>query len=431
MKLLIAALLAQCVFAQSGEHWVSTWATSPQQPRAFPAPRPPAPPTAGATTPAPPTPPAPPRPVAITSFHNQTLRMIAHTSIGGRRVRIELSNVFGSTPLAIGAAHIAVRDKDSAIVAPSDRALLFGGRPTCWIPPGATEISDAVNLDLPAASDLAVSIYVPEDATADTMHAVGLHTTYISKEGDTTAAPAIADATTTQSFYFLTNVDVAAPPDSAAIVTFGDSITDGAVSTPNTDRSWPSFLARRLAASGGSNIAVLNQGISGNRLLRDGAGVNALARFDRDVLVQPGVKWLMILEGINDIGLGLRSGAAASDAVTSDDLIGALKQLVERAHAHGIRVIGCTLTPFEGAAYYSEAGEMARAAVNQWIRSPGAFDAVVDFDAATRDPEHPRQFRQGFNNGDHLHPNDAGYQAMADAIDLSVFGLKPITTAAK
>jgi lysophospholipase L1-like esterase len=357
--------------------------------------------------------------------------MIAHTSIGGRRVRIELSNVFGSTPLAIGAAHIAVRDKDSAIVAASDRALLFGGRPTCWIPPGATEISDAVNLDLPAASDLAVSIYVPEDATADTMHAVGLHTTYISKEGDTTAAPAIADATTTQSFYFLTNVDVAAPPDSAAIVTFGDSITDGAVSTPNTDRSWPSFLARRLAASGGSNIAVLNQGISGNRLLRDGAGVNALARFDRDVLVQPGVKWLMILEGINDIGLGLRSGAAASDAVTSDDLIGALKQLVERAHAHGIRVIGCTLTPFEGAAYYSEAGEMARAAVNQWIRSPGAFDAVVDFDAATRDPEHPRQFRQGFNNGDHLHPNDAGYQAMADAIDLSVFGLKPITTAAK
>jgi lysophospholipase L1-like esterase len=431
MKLLIAALLAQCVFAQSGEHWVSTWATSPQQPRAFPTPRPPAPPTAGATTPAPPTPPAPPRPVAITSFHNQTLRMIAHTSIGGRRVRIELSNVFGSTPLAIGAAHIAVRDKDSAIVAASDRALLFGGRPTCWIPPGATEISDAVNLDVPAASDLAVSIYVPEDAMADTMHAVGLHTTYISKEGDTTAAPAIADATTTQSFYFLTNVDVAAPPDSAAIVTFGDSITDGAVSTPNTDRSWPSFLARRLAASGGSNIAVLNQGISGNRLLRDGAGVNALARFDRDVLVQPGVKWLMILEGINDIGLGLRSGAAASDAVTSDDLIGALKQLVERAHAHGIRVIGCTLTPFEGAAYYSEAGEMARAAVNQWIRSPGAFDAVVDFDAATRDPEHPRQFRQGFNNGDHLHPNDAGYQAMADAIDLSVFGLKPITTAAK
>ena len=179
----------------------------------------------------------------------------------------------------------------------------------------------------------------------------------------------MADATTTQSFYFLTNVDVLAPPDAAAIVTFGDSITDGAVSTPNTDQSWPSFLARRLAASGGANIAVLNQGISGNRLLRDGAGVSALARFDRDVLAQPGAKWLMILEGINDIGLGLRAGAPESDAVSADDLIAALKQLIERAHEHGIKVIGGTLTPFEGAAYYSESGETVREAVNQWIRS--------------------------------------------------------------
>ena len=432
MKLLIVALasLGQ-IFAQTAstpEHWVGTWATSPLQPRAFPAPRPPAPPAAGATTP---TPPTPPRRFTIASFHNQTLRMIAHTSIGGRRVRIELSNAFGSAPLVIGAAHLAMRDKESGVVPASDRPLLFGGQPSCWIPPGATEISDAVNLDVPAASDLAVSIYLPENATADTMHSVGLHTTYISKEGDATAAPAIADATTTQSFYFLTNVDVLAPADAAAIVAFGDSITDGAVSTPDTDRSWPSFLARRLAASGGANIAVLNQGISGNRLLRDGAGVNALARFDRDVLAQPGVKWLMILEGINDIGLGSRSGAAASDAVSADDLIAALKQLIERAHEHGIKAIGCTLTPFEGAAYYSELGETTREAVNQWIRSAGAFDAVVDFDAATRDPEHPKQFRAGFNNGDHLHPNDSGYRAMADAIDLSIFGLRLAATAAK
>jgi lysophospholipase L1-like esterase len=423
MKLLIAALLAQCLFAQPPEHWVSTWATSPQQPRPFPAPRP-------ATTPAAATP-APPRPQPITSFHNQTLRMIAHSSIGGRRVRIELSNAFGSVPLAIGAAHIALRDKESAIVASSDRTLLFGGRPTSWIPPGGTVISDPVNLDVPAASDLAVSIFIPENGATDTMHAVGLHTTYVSKEGDTTGAPAMVDATSTQSFYFLTNVDVAAPPDAAAIVTFGDSITDGAVSTPNTDRSWPSFLARRLAASGGANIAVLNQGISGNRLLRDGAGVNALARFDRDVLAQPGVKWLMILEGINDIGLGSRADVAATDAVTSDDLIAALKQLIERAHEHGIKVIGGTLTPYEGAAYYSESGEQIRMAVNQWIRSSGSFDAVVDFEAVARDPEHPKQFRPGFNNGDHLHPNDAGYEAMADAIDLSWFGLKPAATAAK
>jgi len=414
--------------AAEPEHWVSTWATSPQQPRPFPAPRPPARPTGTQTS----TTPAPVLRVPaipVKTFRNQTLRMIAHTSIGGARVRIELSNVFGSKPLAIGAVHIAMRDKESAIVPASDRALLFGGRPMCWIPPGATEISDAVDLDVPAASDLAVSIFIPESATADTMHAVGLHTTYISKEGDATGLSSIADATTSQSYYWLTNIDVVAPPDAAAVVTFGDSITDGAVSTPNTDRSWPSFLARRLAANGGANIAVLNQGISGNRLLRDGAGVNALARFDRDVLAQPGVKWLMILEGINDIGLASLPGALASDAVTADDLIAALKQLIDRAHEHGIKVIGGTLTPYEGAIYHSEGGEEIRMTVNQWIRSSGAFDAVVDFDAVTRDPDHPQQFREGFNNGDHLHPNDAGYEAMAGAIDLSVFGLKLTTEA--
>ncbi|MGB6945656.1 MAG: SGNH/GDSL hydrolase family protein [Bryobacteraceae bacterium] len=419
MKLLIAAVLclSEVAFAQTGsappEHWVSTWATSPQQPRAFPGPRRPA--TAA---------PGPPRPASITSFHNQTLRMIAHTSIGGQRVRIELSNAFGSTPLAIGAAHIALRDKDSAIVPATDRALKFAGRPTLWIPPGATEVSDPVTLDVPAESDLAVSIYIPETGAVDTMHAVGLHTTYISKEGNETAQPALEEATTTQSYYWLTNVDVAAPADAAAIVTFGDSITDGAVSTPNTDHSWPSLLARRLAANGGANIAVLNQGISGNRLLRDGAGINALARFDRDVLSQPGVKWLMILEGINDIGLGSRPDTPVSDAVSSEDLIAGLTQLIERAHERGLKVIGCTLTPYEGAAYYSEGGEQIRMAVNQWIRASGAFDAVVDFDAVVRDPEHPKQFRPGFNKGDHLHPNDSGYQAMADAIDLSIFGLK-------
>jgi len=357
--------------------------------------------------------------------------MIAHTSIGGRRVRIKLSNAFGATPLVIGAAHIAMRDKESAIVPASDRTLLFGGRPTCWIPPGSTEISDAVDLDVPAASDLAVSIYIPENVTADTVHAVGLHTTYVSKEGNTTAAPLIADATISQSYYWLTNIDVVAPPNAAAIVTFGDSITDGATSTPDTDRSWPSILARRLAASGGANIAVLNEGIAGNRLLRDQVGVSALARFDRDVLAQPGVKWLTILEGINDIGRSSQADTPVRDAVGADDVIAALKQLIERAHEHGIKVIGATLTPYEGAAYYTEGGEEIRARVNQWIRAGGAFDAVVDFDAVTRDPEHPKQIRPSFNDSDHLHPNDAGYQAMAEAIDLTLFGLKPSATASK
>lgn len=356
--------------------------------------------------------------------------MIAHTTIGGPQVRIELSNVFGTTPLVIGAAHIALREKDSDIVPTSDHALLFAGRPTCSIPPGATEISDPLNFDLPPASDVAVSIYLPETVPADTFHAVGLHTTYISKEGDSAAAHAIADPATAESYYFLTNVDVLAPASTTAIVAFGDSITDGATSTPDTDHSWPNLLARRLAAAG-ANISVLNEGISGNQLLRDGAGINALARFDRDVLVQPGVKYLMILESINDIGLGSRAETPVKDAVGADALIAGLTQLIERAHEHGIKVIGCTLTPYEGAAYYSEGGETVREGVNQWIRSSGAFDAVVDFDAVTRDPDHPRQILPRFNNTDHLHPNDVGYQAMADAINLSLFGVKTSATAAK
>lgn len=358
--------------------------------------------------------------------------MIAHTTIGGQRLRVELSNVFGTKPLAIGAAHIAIRDKESAIVPASDHPLAFSGQAKFWIPVGATMVSDPVNLDVPAGSDVAVSIYVPETAAANTIHTVGLHTTYVSKEGDSTASASLSNATTSESYYWLTNIDVDAPTDAAAIVAFGDSITDGATSTADTDHSWPSLLARRLTAAG-SNVAVLNQGISGNQLLRDGAGVNALARLDRDVLAQPGAKWVIVLEGINDIGIATRPPSSAAGAavalppaepVTSDELIGALKQIIERAHEHGMKVMGATLTPYEGATYYSERGEQIREAVNQWIRSGGAFDGVIDFDAVTRDPENPKRIRMNFNERDHLHPNDAGYQAMANAIDLSLFGVK-------
>ena len=212
------------------------------------------------------------------------------------------------------------------------------------------------------------------------------------------------------------------PADTAAIVAFGDSITDGTTSTVDANRSWPSFLAQRiLTTPGAPKLAVLNEGIAGNRVLADGAGVNALARFDRDVLGQAGVKWLFIMESINDIGQTTRANATAGPPVTPDDLIGALKQMVERAHTHGIKVIGCTLTPYEGAAYYSEQGEEIRLAVNRWIRTGGVFDAIVDYDAVTRDPANPKVFKAGFNDGDHLHPNDAGYKAMADSIDLSLF----------
>jgi lysophospholipase L1-like esterase len=241
--------------------------------------------------------------------------------------------------------------------------------------------------------------------------------------GDSTGAPELSSsATTTNAWLLVSRVDVMAPAAAGAIVAFGDSITDGATSTAETNHSWPSLLAERLAAnSATANIAIVNHGISGNRLLLDGTGTNALARFDRDVLSQAGVKWLMILEGINDIGQALRTGAAPEAAITKDDVIGAYKQMIDRAHTHGIKVIGCTLTPYVGAAYASDAGEAVRSAVNNWIKTGGAFDAVVDFDSATRDPANLKQFLPAYNNTDHLHPNDAGYKAMADAVDLSIF----------
>ena len=351
--------------------------------------------------------------------------------MGGRRIRVHLSNDFGATVLRIGAAHVALREKESGVVTGSDRSLMFSGKGSVTIPPGAQMISDPVDLNVPALADLAISVYIPGETGPATMHATGLHTSYVSKAGDFTGAPSLGDATTTQSWFLVAGVDVMAPADAFSIVAFGDSITDGATSTPDSNRSWPSLLAERLQANPATaRVAVVNQGISGNRVLRDGAGVSALARFDRDVLSQAGVKWVIIMESINDIGIGFRSNPTPNpaDSITADELIAGLRQLIARAHTHGIKVMGATLTPFEGAAYYSEQGEAARQAVNQWIRTGGEFDAVVDFEAATRDAANPKTFRSEYNIRDHLHPNDAGYKAMADAIDLSWFA--PVKAAA-
>ncbi|HWE50816.1 MAG TPA: SGNH/GDSL hydrolase family protein [Bryobacteraceae bacterium] len=410
MKALVAAtlLFTSLAFGQT-ERWIPTWVASPQAPRSL------GPARAGAFN---------------GSFNDQTVRMVVHTSIPGHRVRVELSNAYGAKPLVVGSVHIALRVKDSAIAPDSDRTLMFNGKPSCSIPVGAFMISDPVNLDVPSQGDLAVSVYVPEDTGVATTHSVGLHTTWISKTGDVTGKPEITDATTTQSWYWISGVEVMAPARTASVVTFGDSITDGTRSTPNTDGSWPAFLAARLLGNPAtSEVAVLNQGISANRMLQDGFGVSALARFDRDVVSQPGVKWMTILEGINDIGAGIgpdfvftpNAKLPAKDIVTADQLIGAYKQIIERAHEHGIKVYGSPLMPFEGAAYYRESGNVIRQAVNEWIRTSGAFDALIDFDAITRDPANPNKMRAEFDSGDHLHPNNKGYKAMADAIDLSLF----------
>jgi lysophospholipase L1-like esterase len=343
--------------------------------------------------------------------------MIVRTSIGGRRIRLQFSNVFGAAPLEIGAAHVAVRAQGSSIVEATDRALSFNGASSTTIPVGAIVLSDPVELVVPPLSELAVSVFVPHEAMMPSWHLLALQPTYVSTEGNFTGAATMPDSQVRRGWYWLSAIDVAAPERAAAVVALGDSITDGDNSTSGANRSWPSVLAERLIANRATaGVAVVNMGIAGNRVLSDGAGVNVLARFDRDVISVAGVRWVVITEGINDIG-----GIARGTPVTADALIGALKQMIERAHTHDIKVIGGTLTPFEGAGVYTEDGEAVRVSLNSFIRTSSDLDGFVDFDAATRDSTNSRQIRLGFNNGDHLHPNDAGYRAMADAVKLSLF----------
>lgn len=398
------------------EHWVATWGTAQQLIYS------------GPTPPRPAQNPPPPVNLAIpsmwSSVNNQTVRMIARASIGGHRIRVRLANAFGSAPLQIGTAHIALHSKDAVITPSSDRALTFSGRASCLIPPGAVMLSDPVDLAITPLAELAVSLYLPKESTTST-HLFGEHTTYLSKEGDFTGSAEIADATTSLAYYWLAGIDVLAPANATTIVAFGDSITDGHGSMPNTDHTWPAYFAKRLQGDKRTtSFGVVNVGISGNQVLRDGGGVlggmSALARFERDVLTQPGAKFVLLMEGINDISSRTRQPDADVKAVT-EDLVAGYNQIIERAHSHGMKIMGCTLTPFEGARAFTEKGEAARTAVNQWIRTSGAFDGVVDFDAATRDPNNPKRFRAAFHAGDWLHPGDAGYDAMANAINLSLF----------
>jgi lysophospholipase L1-like esterase len=382
----------------SPEAWCATWGTAPA---------------------------GPPAAASTLSFANQTLRLIVHTSIGGSRVRVRLTNEMGSTPLRIGAANIGLRGSGSGLAAGSGRDLTFGGRTFATIPAGAPLISDPVDLAVPALADLAVSIYLPDSVQATTLHDMAQQTSYVSPAGNYASTPALPVQTSISCWPFLAEVDVLPASGAArAIVALGDSITDGAHSSRNVNRRWPDWLARRLqqeCMDGGPPVAVVNRGIASNCMLTDFAnaliaGHDCLERFDRDVLATTGAAWMFTLIGINDICY-----SPSANTIEVSELAAGYQQLIARARLRGLRAIGATLAPFEGLSYYTTAREAARQRANDWIRNAGAWDAVVDFDLALRDPTQPTRLNPAYDSGDHLHPNDAGYQAMAQAVPLDLF----------
>lgn len=395
-----------------GQRWIGTWATAPQ----------------------------PALPGALERFESQTVRLIVHVSAGGVKIRIRISNTYGDARLIIGGARVARRTAGSDIDPTSDRRLTFQGSSSTTIPSHTTMVSDPVALDTPALSDLTISLFLPGSTAATTSHALALQTSYVATDtGDFTADARFRAARPIDSWPFLTGVDVETSTRGAAIVAFGASTTDGDGSTTDANRRWPDVLAARLQRdTGTAMLGVLNQGIIGNRLLHDSPretrekfgdalGEAGLARFDRDVLAQAGVRYVIVALGINDIAFpGVFTPIA--DSVSAERLIAGYRRLVASAHRHGVRVIATTIPPFEHAAlgrsavsYYSADKESVRARVNRWILRSGGFDAVVDFDAALRDPSHPTQLRPEYDSGDHLHTNDAGYAAVGNTIPLALF----------
>ena len=357
---------------------------------------------------------------------NVTLRQIVHLSLGGERVRVRLSNAFGTQPLVIGAAHVARAAKPgtSAIVPGSDTALTFGGRTAVTIPAGAAYVSDPVALDAPNGADLAISLYLPEAAARQTGHPGSRSTSFVVADNHVGDA-SLAGAAPIEHWYQISDVEVAATADARAIVAIGDSITDGHASTTDGNTRWPDLLAARLRADPATrDVAVVNTGIGGNRVLLDGLGPNLMARFERDALDRDGVAGIIVLEGVNDIGMLTREHPATEAELTAhrERIIDGLRRLIERAHARGLRIYGGTITPFVGSDFYhpDAAVDADRRAINAWIRAPGHFDGVVDFDRALRDPAHPERLLPAYDSGDHLHPSNAGYAAMAQAVPLAV-----------
>lgn len=400
LKAALAALLALgAAAAPAQDHWVGSWASSQQIPEPHNA-------------------------LPDDALRDVTLRQVVRLSIGGARLRVRLSNAFGTQPLRIDDVHVALSDGGARIAAGSSRAVTFEGQGAVTIPAGADYVSDPVDLAVPALASVAISMHLPEPPAGQTGHPGSRIASWLlaGAHGDAADLPG---AEAVEHWYQLAGIDVVAPGNAAAIVILGDSITDGYGVAAGTNTRWTDALAERLqGAERTRHLAILNHGIGGNRMLLDGLGPNALARFERDVLAQTGVRYLVILEGVNDLGTLTRDApaTAAQHAALVRGVTGAYAQMVARARARGIKAIGATILPFSSSPYYhpDAATEASRQAINSWIRAPGHFDAVIDFDAAMRDPAQPTRLRPELDN-DGLHPSIAGYRAMADAVPLELF----------
>jgi lysophospholipase L1-like esterase len=383
-------------------NWVGSWATSQQLPE-------------------------PQNSLSAEDLQDATLRQIVHLSVGGPELRVHVSNAFGTAPLHLTAVHVArlAAAGGGAIDPASDKALTFGGAPDVTVPAGAEFISDPIVFPVGALSDLAITLHMDAAPVSQTGHPGSRATSYVA-HGDLVSAANLPDAKKVEHWYQVSGVDVAEVTPGAAVVTLGDSITDGHGATTNGNDRWPDVLAKRLQSDKKTQtVGVLNAGIGGNRVLLDGLGPNALARFDRDVLAPAGVRYLIVLEGVNDLGTLTRDGEvgqAEHDALVHR-ILAAYEQMAERAHAHGIKVIGATILPYGGSGYYhpGPASEADRQAINQWIRSSKNLDAVVDFDKVIRDPANPTKMLSAYDSGDGLHPSAAGYKVMGDAIPLALF----------